>query len=100
MTPNDPWIDPEFSSVYPSIYSFMFDIKFSDGTSRLPGSISLFVKFDVLTAAINDNARGVSAFVNATTFDELLFKIEEGIREDKLAWRRKGQYGNTQSPPF
>lgn len=100
MTPNDPWTDPEFRDVYPSLFSFLHDAQFSNGKTRLTGSLSIFTKFSVLTCAVNDNARGVTAFVNATTFDELLFKLEEGIREDTLQWRRKGAYGNTNSIPF
>lgn len=100
MAPNDPWTDPEFKSECPSLYSFLYDPTYSDGTARATGSMSIFVKFSVLTAAINDNARGVTAFVNATTWTELLFKIDQGIKEDSLPWRRKGPNGNTNSPPF
>lgn len=100
MAPNHPWTDPEFASDYPSLFSFLNDATYDNGQSRLTGGISIFVKFMVLTAAVNDHARGAVAYVNATTWAELLFLIDAGIKDDSLAWKRKTAFVQTKNPPF
>lgn len=94
------WEDPEFKAEYPNLHAFLFDSLYDDGTRRLTGSISIFTKGGVLTAAVNDNDRKVSAFVKGATWAELLFYIDEGIKADSLEWRSKTPNGNTTQPPF
>lgn len=95
-----PWEDPQFKEDYPSLYSFLFDTRYADGTSRVQGSISLFVQGYSLKAAINDKDRLCVAFVNAGTFLEMLTLIDDGIREDKLEWKGSGKGLPEKSPPF
>lgn len=94
------WVDPDFHEQYPCMTAFVRDTKWDDGTTRTTGNITVFCKFGKLTAAVNDWARGVVAYVNAGTWEELLFMIEEGIEKDSLEWRRKATTNNSQQPPF
>lgn len=94
------WEDPEFKGDYPYLHSFLFDTQYEDGTKRLTGSVSIFTKGGILTAAVNDNDRRVSAFVKGATWAELLFYVDEGIKSDSLEWRSKTPAGNTTTPPF
>lgn len=103
--PGVEWIDPEFVEAYPSLKAFLFDRQYSNGKNRVTGSISIFTKMGCLTAAINDNDRGYSAFVNAGTWVELLFIIDQGILNDSLDWkvssfRRPQNSGGSQQPPY
>jgi len=94
------WVDPEFAREYPSIMAFLKDTTYADGSSRLPGTISLFVKGGCLTFAVNDNDRGGSAFVNCHTVNEALDVIEQGILNDSLDWKLK-KPANVKGPiPF
>jgi len=94
------WTDPEFWDQYPSIHAFMFDVQYEGGERRIPGGIGLYTKLGVLSASVYDNDRGCVAYVNATTFSELLFKIEEGICNDNLDWKGKSGQNHAQKPPF
>jgi len=100
MAPKDPWIDPEFKDSLPALYWFLNEFRYEDGTTRLTGSMSLFTKLGTLTAAINDNDRGLSAFVTATTWAELLFLVDQGILNDSLEWRSKTPPAPAQKTPF
>lgn len=95
-----PWEDPEFKADYPSLYSFLFDTRYADGSNRLQGSVSLFVQGYALKAAVNDKDRCCVAFLNAGTFTELLTLIDDGIREDKLDWKGSGKSTGEKTPPF
>jgi len=94
------WVDPEFKEGTPALHSFLLDGSYEDGTRRLTGSVSLFTKQGVLTAAVNDNDRLLVAYVTACSFGELLFKINEGIQEDSLDWRSKVIPGQDKKIPF
>lgn len=100
MNPNDGWVDPEFKDQYPSIFAFMFDPTYANGKVRRTGSLSIFTKMGTLTCAVNDNDRNAVAYVNAGTWEELLYLVEEGILNDSLGWRGKKPFSVGQTPPF
>jgi len=81
------WNDKVFEEEYPSLFAFLHDDRYSNGKPRKQGTISIFVKGDGLTFAINDHERAVVAFVNEGTWTEALFMIDEGIAKDTLAWK-------------
>jgi hypothetical protein len=101
--PVDPlrvWSDPAFGEQYPSLYSFLKDTTYEDGSRRLTGSLSVFVKNGELTIAINDNDRLLVAFVNAPAWDEALALLDMGIERDTLPWKQKYVQGSEKKPPF
>jgi len=92
--------DPEFKAQYPSLFAFLNDTSYSDGSRRLTGTLSLFVKAGRLTCGVNDNDRLICAYVNAVTVAELLFLVDEGIAADSLEWKQKYKDMGNQKPPF
>lgn len=104
--PPDGWIDPEFKADFPSLFAFIHDRNYDDGSARLTGGISFYNKAGMLTASVNDNDRGLVAYVSAATWLELIFKINEGICDDSLDWKAKQPFsqprsgGNGQVIPF
>jgi len=100
VDPLNSWVDPEFKEGTPALHSFLLDSHYADNSRRLTGSMSIFTKAGVLTAAINDNDRQLVAYVTACTWGELLFKVDQGIAEDSLDWRAKAVPGSAQKIPF
>lgn len=100
MKPLHEWSDPEFAREYPSLRSFLMDVRYEDGTVRNPGTMSVFVKADALTFAINDNDRNLVAFVNQPTWEEALFVIEDGILNDSLDWKARRTDLAAKKPPY
>lgn len=94
------WVDPEFGETYPAIRSFLMDVTCEGGETRIPGTISIFVKGDALTFAVNDRDRNVTAYVNMHTFAEALDVIENGILNDSLDWKGKPPTTAGRIPPY
>lgn len=94
------FLDAEFSDRYPTLTAFLMDEKYSDGTKRLTGSLSVFSKGGSLIVCVNDNDRLRNAYVSMTTWEETMFKIELGIAKDDLEWRNKTFQPSQQKPPF
>lgn len=100
MAPNDAWTDPEFKGEYPHLYSFLFDPAYACGTVRQLGGLVVFVRMGVLTVCVNDNDRNLKAYVNATTWAEMLFMLDAGIGEDSLNWTVRPARNPGQTPPY
>jgi len=94
------WKEDDFSVDHPSLVSFLKDDKWSDGTPRVTGTISLFVQEGALKAAINDKDRGVVGFISAPAFYELLFAIDQGIEHDSIEWRPAARGPAGKIPPY
>lgn len=95
-----PWEGDGFMDDHPNLTSFLLDTKWADGTSRQPGTVSFFTQDGALKAAVNDKDRGVTAFLSAQGFYELLFLIDQGIKTDALEWRPSTRHTSGQKPPF
>lgn len=91
------WVDPDFLGEYPSLFAFVKDDKWADGSARLPGTITLFCKGGCLTMVLNDHDRAAAAYINAHTVNEMLFLADQGILNDSLDWKLKkpAQYKGT-----
>lgn len=100
MNPAETWVDPEFKEMYPSVYSFLYDVTYADGSLRKPGGLVVCVRMGVLTFVVNDNDRNLVCYLNATTWTEMLFKLEEGIMADSLDWRSRPPRPAGQIPPY
>jgi hypothetical protein len=98
--PEELFEDPEFKDQYPNLHAFLNDLSYADGSKRLTGTLSLFVKGGRLTCGVNDNDRLICAYVNAVTVAELLFKVDLGIGNDSLEWKPKYKDLQGQKPPF
>jgi len=92
--------DQEFAMEFPNLLAFMNDVKYDDGSTRLPGSINAFMRFGVLTLALNDNDNRRTAYVNAPTWAEAWAMAEMAIVDDSTDWKTKPQSPPQQKPPF
>jgi hypothetical protein len=100
MAVSDPWEDPDFKSDFPALYAFLFDAKYEDGSSRLQGTISIFVTGYALKIAVNDKDRNIVAFVTAGTWSEALTLVDDGIAADSLEWKASTKTIPGKNPPF
>lgn len=100
MNPNDVWDDHEFKGDYPNIFAFIHDASYSDGSTRLTGSLTLFCKMGCLTIAVNDNDRKLVAYVSARSVAEAYTLVDEGICNDSLEWRARSPFQGGQKPPY
>jgi len=97
---NPVWIDPDFAGQYPNLEAFLCGTTYADGTQRQTGNLSIFNKYGSLIVAVNDNDRGLTAFVSFSTWEEIMFTLDEKLGNDSLDWRKKAPTGFTQKPPY
>ncbi len=86
-------IDPVFRKSCPYLWEFMSGTTYEDGSERKLPSITIFVGPDGLQACLNDRDQGLVAFVTATGLAGLWTALEQGLREDRLDWRRASPPG-------
>lgn len=84
-----PWSDPEFVSSYPTLFAYMTQETWEDGTPRQTATLTLYVDGSALTVIINDRHNVRSAFVNEASLFSALLKIEAGLVDNTLEWRAK-----------
>lgn len=79
---------------FPAVRSFLFDVRWEDGSPRKTGTITLMVDLGVLKAALNCRDTETSTFVSGQTLFQLLESIEKGLGAGTLEWRRKTPYNS------
>lgn len=79
---------PTVSIRLPALQEFLTLQKWDDGSSRKPGSISLFWEDGCFKVWCNDKDASRSASVSAVTLEDLLLRLEGKLTEDSLEWRR------------
>lgn len=85
--------DADFIALFPSLWTFVTADKWpEDGKPRLTASITFFVEDGGLKAWLNDRAQGRGCCVTGASCGQLLDRLEAGLVEGTLDWRRnKGQ---------
>lgn len=78
----------ELSQKFPFLVEFLTELKFSDGTPRLPGSLSFFSEDGCLKACLNDKSEGLVTFVTGPGLGGLLELLEAGLQGDNLYWQK------------
>ncbi len=73
----------------PTLYQFLTDDKWDDGSQREPGTLLLFADAGRFKACLNDRDSGRSVFVSAVSLEGILEALEEGLAGDSLEWREK-----------
>lgn len=74
----------------PSLVAFVGDGRWSDGSLRVTGTVTLFVEAGQWKACLTCRATSRKAFVSAGTLQELLLAAEDGLNRDTLDWRKDG----------
>jgi hypothetical protein len=77
----------------PQLWEFLVTTTFSDGSSRILPTLTLFIEGRMLKACLNDRAEGVVAFATGSSLSSILEALEEGIAADTLDWRKSNGSG-------
>lgn len=88
---DDPAVKVEggmFARSHPCLWEFLAVGVFPDGSSRKLGTLTVFVDGEGVKGCLNDREQGLSAFSTANTLDGLLARLEAGLSEDTLDWRK------------
>jgi len=86
-------VDTAASSRVPHVVEFLTRSIWGPGDPRQPGTIMLFAEGGVWKAWVNDRDAGLSACTSAGCLIDLLSRVEEGLRDDNLDWRRAKPVG-------
>jgi hypothetical protein len=89
------WADPEFESNYPTLFAYLTQTTWPDGSMRQPATLTLYSDQYCLTVILNDRANVRSAFFNEASLFGALLKIEEQLADDSVEWKQK-RYGDQQ----
>lgn len=76
-----------WASQLPALSEFLVATQWSDGESRLPGSLTLFTDAGQWKICLSDKALNRIAFVSAIGPQEALEAAERGLMADSLDWR-------------
>lgn len=79
---------------YPTLWAFLADPAYEDGTPRQTGTVMLFVEQGRLKAWVHDREQERTAFLTAACPEDLFAELNDGLEDDELDWRagpRKGQ---------
>lgn len=79
--------DPEFIRSYPTLYHYLFDVVWDDGTQRETATLLLFADAGRLKACLKDRALHRSAFVSSSSLDGVFEALERGLLGEGLDWR-------------
>lgn len=79
---------PADLEAFPDLVEFLTLMRFSDGTTREPGTLMVFLQEGRLKYCLSDKAEGRVAFRCFDSLHGLLEAIEEDIREGTLDWRK------------
>lgn len=80
---------PDMEAKWPNLTSFLFDTKYDDGSTRITGTLLLFVQDHTLKVCLNDRDAHRSTFLAVDGPLEALDALELGLLEDTLDWRQK-----------
>lgn len=74
-------------SSFATLSEFLTTSTWPDGSSRLLGTLLIFVDGPVWKACLKDKNGPRTCFVTGPDPDTLLLAVEEGLDQDKLDWR-------------
>lgn len=81
----------EWAASYPLVWEFLFLEKWEDGSSRVPGSITLFAEDGLFKACLNDKDGQLVAFTSQRSPEGLFEAVDTGLGAGTLDWRRSRQ---------
>ena len=76
-----------WSSQLPALAEFLVATSWSDGTSRLPGTLTLFTDGPQWKLCLSDKDQGQVAFVTGSCPQEAFLAAERGLVAANLDWR-------------
>jgi len=79
---------------FSSIWEFLTATSWEDGTSRIPGTLSLKLWSGALQVTLTDPSTGTYCCRSAATLDDVLLALEVALQDDTANWR-KSSYAKT-----
>lgn len=77
-------------SSLPSLYSYLTDSKWEDGSPRELATLMIFAQDGRWKVCLSDKATGRVCFLSGTTIEEALLSLDEGLGTDEVDWRTAG----------
>jgi hypothetical protein len=87
-----------WASAYPTVWEFLSLPCWADGSPRLPGTITLFTDSGAWKVTVKDKDGGLVAFLTAASPEGLLERLEAGLVNGTLDWRREKPFGKGKAP--
>lgn len=84
----------EWSSLFPALSEFLVASRWSDGTPRIPGTLSLFTDGPTWKVCLSDRAQSRVAFVSGASPPQALKAAEDGLVGSTLDWRLQRAYSS------
>ena len=72
---------------YPSLWAFLADPAFDDGSPRTTGTVMLFCEQGRLKAWVHDREMERTAFLTARCPEDLFAELNDGLETDDMDWR-------------
>jgi len=85
--PSAEFSDDQFRSRFATLYSYLVDQVWDDGSTRETSTLLIFLDAGVLKGCVNDRAMGRNLFVAATSLQGLLVAANEALSSDSPGWR-------------
>lgn len=76
-----------WGELYPALAEFLTAAKWPDGSTRVPGTLTMFVDAGAWKACLSDKDQGLIAFTSASDPEALLETVERGLVSNALDWR-------------
>jgi len=73
---------------HPYLHAFMSETEYDGGGVRKTGTLLLFVDQGLLKACLSDRDVQEVTFVSASSLEGILDRLEGGLREGALEWRK------------
>lgn len=76
-----------FKARWPTVWRYMSDRAWEDGTDRQLATLLFVVDPDGLKGCLNDRSTGASLWVTGTDFNNVLDEMEAAVTSDAPRWR-------------
>ena len=76
-----------WASLYPALSEFLAATRWSDGTARVPGTLTLFTDGPQWKLCLSDKDQSRVAFVSGSSPQSALMAAEAGLIGSTLDWR-------------
>jgi len=85
--------DPVFSKKYPTLWAYMSQTKWEDGTDRLPAGIMVFLQDGIFKARFTENETGKLLWIAAPSIFGVLEALEMALNVPQPDWRNDRRAG-------
>lgn len=85
------YLDPTFAKEYPTLWQYLTQTTWEDGTPREPSSLLIFPQDGVFKCMVRDKAAGLCLWVACRQMSQLLDAVESALADPVAEWRHDRQ---------